>query len=204
MARVRQTTKAPLALAGILATPLFFTALMAMSLAVEKPAIHHVLRRGNLVTKLGDPSGTTEAKIWLLALLFPLAVILIGTVAIRAGRAGVVVSAFAAVAAAIALRVPLNTWASGHTARYPDGADLIPRSAGSEDIYLRGEWEGTARHTSLQLGLATIVIAALAIAIFALLEFRRRRGPLPPPAPPPPEIAEGESRVVRSWGFRRL
>ncbi len=204
MARARRRTKAPLAVAGILATPLFFTALMAMSLAVEKPAVHHVLRHGALVTKLGDPSGTTEAKIWLLALLFPLAVVLIGTVAIRLGRPGVFVSSFAAVAAVIALRIPLNTWTSEHTARYPDGVDLIPRSAGSEDIHLRGEWEGTARHTSQQLGLATIVIAALGIAIFVLLEVRRRRGPVPPPAPPPPEVIEGESRAVRSWSLRGL
>jgi hypothetical protein len=202
VARARRTTKAPLAVAGILGTPLFFTALMAMSLAVEKPAVHHVFRHGNLVTKLGDPSGTTEAKIWLLAFLFPLAVVLIGVAAIRLGRAGVVVSSLAAVAAAIALLVPLDTWTSEHSARYLDGVDLIPRSAGSQDIYLHGEWEATARHTSEQLGLATIVIAGMAVAILVLFEIRRRRGPVPPPAPPPPEIVEGESHTVRSWSLR--
>jgi len=194
MPRRRQATKAPLAVAGILAMPLFFTALMAMSLAVEKPSVRHALRRGNLVRTIGDPSGTTEARIWLLALLFPLAVVLIGTAAIRVGRAGVVVSSLAAVAAAIVLRVPLNTWTSHHTSRYPMGVDLIPRSAGSQDIYLRGEWEGTARHTAEQLGLATIVIAAVALVAFVLLEIRRRRGPLPPPDAPPPEIVVGQVR----------
>ena len=48
------------------------------------------------------------------------------------------------------LLVPLNTWTSRHTGRYPDGIDLTPRSSTS-DIYLRGEWEGTARKTAKQL-----------------------------------------------------
>ena len=202
MARFPRGTKAPLAVAGILATPLFFTALMAMSLAVEKPTVHHVLKHGRLVAQLGDPSGTTEAKIWLLALVPAVAVGLVGAGGILIGRAGVVLSSLAAIAATVALRVPLNTWTNDHTARYPDGVDLIPHSAGSEDIYLRGEWEGTARHTAERLGLATIVIAGIAIAIFALLEVRRRRGPLRPLPPPPPEIAEGESHAVRGWTWR--
>ena len=200
--RGRVTTKAPLAVAGILATPLFFTALMAMSLAEEKPTHHRVLSRGVPVTKLGDPSGTTEARIWLFAALIALGVVLVGAVATAAARAGVVLSALAAIAAAVALRIPLNTWTSHHTARYPDGVDLIPPSAGSEDIYLRGEWEAAARHTAEQLEIVTIVIAAVAIAIFGLLEVRRRRGPVRPSPPPPPEIAEGESRVVRGWTRR--
>ena len=140
MPSARAATKAPLAVAGILATPLFFTALMAMSLAEEKPTHHQVLKRGALVTKLGDPSGITEARIWLLAFLFPLGVVLIGAVAIKLGRAGVLLSGLAAIAAVVALRIPLNTWTSQHTARYSDGVDLIPPSAGSEEIYLRGEW----------------------------------------------------------------
>lgn len=190
-ARLRSGTKAPLAVAAILATPLFFTALMAMSLAIEKPSVHHVLRQGKLVAKLGDPSGSTETAIWLIALVFPLVIVLVGVAGILIGRAGVVLSSVTAIAATIALRLPLDTWTSRHTARYPDGADLIPRSAGSQDIYLPGEWEGTARHTAVQLGLATFVIAGVAIAIFGLLEVRRRRGPLRPVPPPPPEIVEG-------------
>jgi hypothetical protein len=74
---------------------------------------------------------------------------------------------------------------------------LIPRSAGSQDIYLPGEWEAAARRTAEQLGIVTIVIAGLAIVIFALIEARRRRGPVPPSPPPPPEIVEGEPRVIR-------
>ena len=197
MTRARRRTKAPLAVAGILATPLFFTALMAMSLAEEGPTRHRVLRHGALVTKLGDPSGTTEARIWLLALLFPLGVVLVGAVAMMAGRAGVLVSALAAIAAAVALRIPLSTWADHHIARFPDGVDLIPRSAGSADVYLPGEWEHAARHTAEQLGNVTIVVAGLAIAIVALLEVRRRRGPVRPVPPPPPEVVEGEPGAIR-------
>src|SRR5438477_4931354 len=197
MARARDLPKAPLAVAGISATPLFFAALMAMSLAAEKPTVHDILKHGKVVPTFGDASGSTEARIWLLALLFPLGVVLVGVGATFLGRAGVVLSSLAAVAVAVALSVPLDTWEHRHTARFPDGVDLIPRSAGSEDIYLRGEWEGTARHTAAQLGTVAIVIAGVAIVAFALLEVRRRRGPLPPPAPLPPELVEGESRVVR-------
>ena len=172
--RLRAAPKAPLAVAGILATPLFFMALMAMSLEVEKPTVAHVLRHGKLVTKLGDASGSTEARIWLLAVLPPVALVLIGAGAMLVGRAGVTVSSLAAIGITVALMVPLDTWTNRHTGRYPDGVDLVPRSAGSQDIYLRGEWEGTARHTAVQLGTAAIVIAGLAIAILGLLEVRRR------------------------------
>ena len=132
MPRRRQATKAPLAVAGILAMPLFFTALMAMSLAVEKPSVRHALRRGNLVRTLGDPSGATEARIWLLALLFPLAVVLIGTAAIRMGRAGVVVSSLAAVAAAIVYALGLASIGSIHS----------PQSDGIDS--LAAKWRGAA------------------------------------------------------------
>lgn len=188
--------KAPVAVAAILGTPLFFTALMAMSLAEEKPAVRHVLRQGRTVVRLGDPAGSTEAKVWLLALVPTLAVVLAGLGGMLLGRVGVLVSALAAIAAAVALLVPLDGWTADHTARYSVGVDLTPPSAGSDDIYLRGEWEGTARHAAEQLGATTIVLAGLAIAILAALAARRRHG-VPPPPPPPPELATGQSQVVR-------
>lgn len=183
-------SKLPLAVAGISSMPLFFTALMAMSLAVEEPTVHHVLKHGSLVRMLGDPSGSNETKIWLLSVLFPLGLVVVGTAATFLGRVGVVPVALAAIGLAIALRVPLHTWVVHHTARFPLGVDNIPRSAGSGDIYLPGEWEGTAQHTAQQLGLATIVIAGVALLLFAAFEVRRRRGPLPPPAELPPEFAD--------------
>ena len=191
MGRLRTAPKAPLAVAGVLATPLFFVALMAMSLAVEKPTVRHVTKAGKLVTQLGDPSTKTEETIWFLALLPSAAVVLIGAAAMLLGRLGAVASGLATIAAAVVLLVPLGTWTARHTARYPDGVDLIPRSALSEDIYRRGEWEGTARHTADQLGTATIVIAGLAVVATGFLEARRRRRAAPPVPPPPPEITLG-------------
>jgi hypothetical protein len=188
--RLRRAPKSPLAVAGILATPLFFVALMAMSLAVEKPTVHHVLSQGKMVEKLGDPSGATERAIWLLALVPPVGLALIGIGGMLIGRAGVVTSALAALAASVVLLVPLDGWTQDHTARYPDGVDLTPQ-ASTSDIYLRGEWEGTARHTAEQLGIVTIVLAGLAIALFALIEVRRRRHGVMPAPPPPPEVMTG-------------
>jgi hypothetical protein len=88
------------------------------------------------------------------------------------------------------LLLPLDTWTSDHTARYPEGVDLIPRGSTS-DIYLRGEWEDAARRTAEQLGLVTIVLAGIAITTFALLEARRRRRIVPPVPPPPPDVLTG-------------
>ncbi len=171
--RLRKAPKAPLAVAGILATPLFFVGLMAMSLAIEKPSVHHVLKHGKIVAKLGDPLGSTERAIWLLALVPPVGLVLIGAAGMLIGRAGVITSSLTAIAGTLVLLLPLDTWASQHTARYPDGIDLIPRSSTS-DLYLRGEWEGTARHTAQQLGIATIVLAGLALGFLAFFELRTR------------------------------
>jgi len=170
--------------------PLFFVGLMAMSLAVEKPSVGHALKRGKTVTVLGDPTGATEAKIWLLAAAPPLALALLGVASMLLGRAGVVVTSLGAIALSIVLLVPLGGWANGHTARYPLGVDLTPPSS-SGDIYLRGEWEANAKRTADQLGIATMSIAGAAIAIVLLLELRRRRGLERPVPPPPPLTAMG-------------
>ncbi len=191
MRRLRAAPRAPAAVAGILAMPLFFMGLMAMSLAVERPSVGHTLKHGKTVTVLGDPTGTTEAKIWLLAAAPPLALALLGVAAMLLGRAGVVVTALGAIALSIALLVPLGGWANGHADRYPVGVDLISPSLGSQDIYLRGEWEANAKRTAEQLGIATMSIAGVAIVVFGLLELRRRRGLVPPAPPPPPVIAMG-------------
>jgi len=199
--RLRKSPKAPLAVAGILAAPLFFVALMAMSLAVEKPTVHHVLSHGRLVEKLGDPAGTTEAAIYLLAFATAAFVVLVGGGATLIGRAGVLLSSLATIGVAAGLMAPLDTWAKEHTARYPVGVDLIPPGT-SADIFLRGEWEGTARHTAEQLGIATIVMAGIAIAIFVVLEVRRRRSISGRPVPPPPPEIAGETKIVRGWTLR--
>jgi hypothetical protein len=192
--KARSRSKVPLAVGGILSMPLFFAALMAMSLAVEKPTVHHLLKNGKAVVELGDPSGGNEAAVWLLAFATGSFVLVVGAAAIFAGRAGVPVAALAAIAAAVVIVVPLGGWADRHTDRYPVGVDLIPSSAGSEDIYLRGEWEDAARTTANQLGLVTVSMGGFAIALFLALELRRRRrgtAPAPPPPPPPPVVEGG-------------
>ena len=188
MPSLRTASRAPLAVAGILAMPLFFVGLMAMSLAVEKPSVRHAGKLHKAVP--GDPTGSTEAKIWLLAVLPALALVLLGLASMLLRRTGVIVTSLGAIALSIALLVPLGGWANGHTARYPLGVDLTPPSA-TGDIYLRGEWEANAKRTADQLGIATISIAGTAIAIVLLLEFRRRRGLVRPAPPPPPVTAMG-------------
>jgi hypothetical protein len=200
--RFRKAPKAPLAVGAILSMPLSFASLMAISLAVEKPTIAHVMKNGRTVEKLGDPSGSTELAIWLLAVIAPSAIVLVGAAAMLIGRAGVLASAGAAIIASVVLLVPLGTWTERHTNRYPDGVDLIPQSSNS-DIYLRGEWEGTARTAARQLGIVTIVLGGVAIGVFALLEVRRRRGIKGMVVPPPPALAEGQSQIVRGGLGRR-
>jgi hypothetical protein len=169
---------------------------MAMALVMEKPTVTHVLRQGELVEKLGDPSGANEAQIWLLSAAGPVALVLIGVGGMLVGRIGVISSALAAIAASVALLIPLDTWTSRHTSRYPDGVDLVSQ-ASTSDVYLKGEWEGTARQTAEQLGVATIVLGGLAVAIFALIAVRRRRRVVAPPPPPPPEVATGGPSIAK-------
>ena len=183
MGRLRGASKAPLSVAGILATPLFFVALMAFSLLVDKPSVE-VTKRG--VEVLAEPLRTTVATIYLLSFGVSACVVLVGVVALLLPtRTGIIVSALAAMGITIALLLPLGTWEVEHTARYPLGTDLI-RKSDPGDLMLRGEWEENARRTAKEIGFWTIVMACVAIAITLALEIRRRRGVKPPPAPPPP------------------
>lgn len=188
--RLRHARKSPLAVAGILATPLFFVALMAFSLLLDKPTM---AANGSL----GDPSKATVGKIYLLSFGVSLAIVLVGVVSLFLRRPlGVFVPALAAIAVTAALLLPLGTWEADHTARYPQGVDLIPRSDAS-DLILRGEWEENAHQAARQIGFWTIAIAIAAIAISAAVDIRRRRKPAPPPVPPPPAIAGGEPTIVQ-------
>ena len=113
---------------------------------------------------------------------------LIGVLALLLpARAAVFVPPIGAIGVTIALLLPLDTAEAEHTARYPDGVDLIPMKDPS-DLILRGEWEENARRTANQIGLWTIAIAVAAIVVAAAIDVRRRRGVAPPPVPPPPEM----------------
>ena len=195
MGRLRHAKKGPFAVAAVLSTPLFFAALMAFSLAVEKPTVRHVARHGKLVPVFGDASSATEATIWLLALVPVLVVVSSGLVGMVLGRFGTIVPALVSIAAVVVLLVPLNTWTRRHTARYPCGEDVFcpvvnsQTNTQSQDVYRRGEWEASAHHTAVQLGGVTIAISVIATGLTLLLGLRRRRrAPVPPP---PPEIAAG-------------
>ena len=185
MRRLRRAPKAPLAVAGILATPLFFVGLMAFSLLIDKPSVE-VTRRGAEV--LADPARATVAAIYLLSLGVSALVVLMGALALLLPARAVFAPSVGAIGVTLALLLPLDTLEAEHTARYPNGVDLIPERDPS-DLMLRGEWEENAHRTANQIGLWTIAIAVAAIAIAIAIEIRRRRGIVPPPVPPPPEIS---------------
>jgi hypothetical protein len=191
MRRLRGASRAPVAVAGILAVPLFFVGLMAFSLKFEKPS-HHLTRKGTLA--LGDPTKGTVGTIYLFAFAVSAAVVLVGVLAmLLRSRLAVIVPAVAAIVASILLMLPLATWAAEHTKRFPLGVDNIPKSA-SADQFLRGEWEQTAQLTAHQIGLVTIGLALAAIVIAVLLEVRRRRGREGMFVEPPPvELQTGGS-----------
>jgi hypothetical protein len=189
VSRLRGASRAPVAVAGILAVPLFFAGLMAFSLKLDKPS-QTTTQAGKLV--LGDPTKGTVGTIYLAALAVAGGLVVVGLLAMPLrSRLAAVIPAVAAIVAAIVLIVPLGTWAKQHTNRYPLGVDNIKQSDPS-DIYLRGEWEQDAKTTAREIGFATIGIAVAAIAILAALEYRRRRGREPVPVEPPPiELTTG-------------
>jgi hypothetical protein len=174
MRRFVPSAKAPLALAGFLALPLFFASLMAVSLAIEKPKAYEWIRHGRLFRRYHDPTPSTEAKIWLLSFVAPLLLVAIGAAASHLRRSGMYVVAIAAIADALALTIRLGRWERHHTARYPFGEDLYPDSSTSS-LVARGQWEHNAATTAHSLIGYTVGLALAAIAIALLLEWRRRR-----------------------------
>ncbi|MGH2999014.1 MAG: hypothetical protein ACRDNM_06920 [Gaiellaceae bacterium] len=164
--------RGPLGIAAFIAIPLFFSSLMSASLALEKPhvlawhdgSVHHV--------RFHDPAGSNELRIWLWALLPPLLLVLAGWVATRLPY-GFYVACVAAVIDAMAVVHKTKTWDAHHTARFPQGVDLIPTSSIS-NRYDPGEWEGQARQTALSLEHWTIGLALASILAVALLALRNR------------------------------
>jgi hypothetical protein len=175
---LRGTSRAPLAVGAILAVPLFFVALMAFTLKVDKPS-HSVSKDGAVV--LGDPTKGTLGKIYLLALAASAVLLLVGVLArLLRSRLAVILPAVTAVVLSVLLLLPLNTWAGGHTKRYPFGTDNIPDGTAQKpnptNLINRGEWEQAAKTTAHQIGFVTIGLAIAAIVLTVLLEVRHRRG----------------------------
>jgi hypothetical protein len=192
VSRLRRAPKAPLAVAAILATPLFFLALLSLSLKLDKPTVH-VGAKG--AQELGDPTKSSIGVVYLLALGISVGVVLIGALALfTASRLGVVAPAIGAIVATSLLLLPLSTWEREHTARYPLGVDFIPKSD-PEDLILRGEWEDNAKRAATQIGFWTVALSIAAIVLAVAFEVRRRRGIESAPVPPPPEVASGTAQV---------
>jgi hypothetical protein len=163
----RMGTKAPLAVAGLIAVPAFFACLLASSLALDKPR----MVRGE---EFAGTSGT-EAKVWLAALIGPAIVMAVGVAALALRRHGVHLPAVAGIVICLVLPGISNGWIASHSARFPLGVDFVKDSDPSNYLN-RGEWEQTAQHTIASITHWTLGLCIGTIAIAALLELRRRRG----------------------------
>lgn len=173
MSRFRGSSKAPVAVAAILALPLFFVALIAFALRLDKPS-HQLTKKGVVV--LGDPTKATLGTIYLVAFAVAAAVVVVGLLAmLLRSRLAPIVPAAAAIVASVLLIIPLGSWAAGHTSRYPLGVDNIP-AHNSADLSLRGQWEGNAQTAARQVGYTTIGMGVAAILLTVAFEIRRRRG----------------------------
>jgi hypothetical protein len=195
--RPRLATRAPVAVAALLSVPLFFAALLAVSLAIERPhRFQWRSAKGRLIEIDHPPTGANEAKIWALALVVPAALLGVGLAASFWRRGGIYVACAAGLVAALLLPVRLDRWTAHHSKRFPYGMDLFPDSSVSSTL-ARGEWEGHSRETVLSLTHWTIGLALGVAAVAAFVELRRRRvGPRPALAEePPPAVATGEPEV---------
>ena len=182
-----KTSKAPLAVAGLISVPLFFAALMASSLALDEP---HVV--GN---KQFPSTGSTEAKVWLAALIAPAIMIAAGLLGMLLRRFGVYLVCAVGIAACLVLPHLSSRWIPGHEERFPIGIDFIPDSDPS-NLSSRGEWEASAQKTIESITHWTLGLAIGAIVVALVLEARRRRGSTAVLVPPPPPSLTGEPEVA--------
>ncbi len=170
-------SRAPLGLGGFLALPVFFGALMAASLAVEKPRVVEWSRpHGHLARIFHDPTASNEARIWLLAIVPPLLLVLASWIASYLPL-GIYLTCVAAIVDAVALTLRLHRWEVHHTARFPYGEDLLADQTNSSSL-LKGEWEHDAAQTVHSFEHYTIGLAIAAALISLFLTYRRRRAPV--------------------------
>jgi hypothetical protein len=187
--------RAPLAIAALLSLPLYFAALLAASLAIERPhRFQWRSAKGRLIEIDHPPTSSVEAKIWGLALVVPAGLLAVGLAASLWRRGGIYVACAAGLVAALLLPIRLDRWTAHHSKRFPFGMDLYPDSSVSSTL-ARGEWEGNARETVLSLTHWTIGLALTVAAVAAFVELRRRLAPRPAPVGPPPFVATGEAEV---------
>jgi hypothetical protein len=193
VSRIRGASKAPVAIGAILATPLFFVALLSLSLKLDKPSVRLTKSGARMLT---DPAKSTVGTIYLLAFAISMTIVLVGVLSLFArSRLAVIAPAVVTIFATVSLLLPLSSWEKDHTARYPLGVDFIKQSA-SDDLILRGEWEDNAHRAARQIGTWTIVISIVAIVVAVVFDLRRRRGLVGPPVPPPPDVVTGEAQMA--------
>jgi hypothetical protein len=166
-------SRGPLAIAAFIAIPLFFSSLMAATLALEKPRVFQWRSGGKLLTTFHDPTTGNVTSIWLWAMLPPLVLVVVGLVATRLPL-GFYIPCVAAIVVAMAVVHKAATWERHHTARYPNGVDLIPASNVSSNKYDPGQWEHQAWQTAVSLQHWTIGLALASTAVMGGLYIRRR------------------------------
>jgi len=174
--------RSALGIAGFLAIPLFFSSLMAATLALEKPGKVQWQCGSRICTVWHEPTAANIAKVWGWALVPSLVLVLVGWLATRLPL-GFYVSCLAAIVISIAVVHKTGIWAVHHTARFPLGVDLIPASNHFSNLWDPGEWEREARYTALSLSHWTIGIALAAMLVMGFLAVRahqqkRRRPPV--------------------------
>ena len=166
--------RAALGIAGFLAIPLFFSSLMASTLALEKPHTIQWKCHGGICTVWHDPSPSNVARVWLWAFLPPLVLVIVGLIASRLPL-GFYISCVAAIVISMAVVHKTGIWALHHTARFPNGVDLIPASNHFSNLWDPGEWEKEARATALSLQHWTIGVALAAMLVKTLLWLRAKQ-----------------------------
>jgi hypothetical protein len=171
----RGYSRASLSIAAFIALPLFFASLMASTLALEKPYKIEWMRAGNIVATWHDPSTATVTRIWLWAFVPPLVLTVVGLLAMRLPF-GFYVSCAAGIVIAMAVVHKASTWQAHHTARYPNGVDLIPAGIkyAASNKYDPGQWETMAHETAVSLEHWTIGVSLASAVVMGALWVRRR------------------------------
>ena len=180
-------SKAPLAVAGLIAVPIYFAGLMASSLALDRP--HFVGRHESPST------GTTEAKVWLAALIAPAILMAAGAVGLLLRRHGIYLAAVAGIVVCAVLPGLSHGWIGRHERRFPIGVDFISDRSPS-NLSSRGDWEQAAQDTVRSISHWTLGLAIGAIVIGVLAEVRRRRGRDAIVVEPPPQTTGGAPQAT--------
>jgi len=174
--------RAPLGVAGLVGVPVYFAALLASSLALDRPHVVH--------GQEFPSTGGTEARIWLAALIAPGILVAAGLVGAFLGRLGAYLPAVAGIVVCLLLPGISQPWVARHTARFPLGVDFVPDSDPS-NVVSRGDWERSAQVTIVSITHWTLGLAIGVLAVGLLLELRRRRNREPLPEAPPAGLETG-------------